>query len=104
MRRRAPTPRVQTIEWARTIADLLNAADDGHPPARPETGTPFKRYESVSDRDLSARRVVRIDGNYVHPVARTGDRALANRIVDLLNRIDPAVPKRMRGSGIRWWG
>jgi hypothetical protein len=95
---------VHTVEWARTIADLLTAADDGHPPPRPEAETPFRRYESVSDRHLSARRVVRIEGNYVHPVLRTGDRALAERVADLLNRIDPAVPKRMRGFGIRWWG
>jgi hypothetical protein len=95
---------VHTVEWARTIADLLNAADDGHPPVRPEIVTPFKRYESVSDRHPNERRVVRIEGNYVHPVARTEDRALADRIVDLLNRVDPAVPKRMRGFGIRWWG
>ncbi|HWB57342.1 MAG TPA: hypothetical protein VG479_10445 [Gaiellaceae bacterium] len=95
---------VHTLEWATRIADLLTAADEGHPPARVDSGTPFRRYECVTDRHARARRVVRIEGNYVHPVARTGDSALADRIVDLLNRVDPAVPKRMRGFGIRWWG
>jgi hypothetical protein len=98
------TADVASLAVARQIAELLRQADGGELPNRVKSDAPLPHYESFRDpQDLERRIVARFHGAYPDRfIARTYDRDFADRIAELLSRIDPARKIRVR-YGIGWW-